>query len=413
MLAMAAGPAAAQDIVVGNLYDMTGPTSGVGKYAGQGKIDALEYINATGGINGKKMRLLHFDYAYKVSQALGVYRSWREQGVTVIQGWGNGDTEALRELVTRDKIPFLSMSFAGHLADPMGKGPMANSPAPYNFFVGPSYSDGARALVQWAAEDWKTRRRGGAPKFVHMGDDHPFSNAPKAAGEGYAGELGFEVLPAVRYSLLGGDFTQQCRALKASGANYAFLANTGGANAALLTSCAAVGVETQFLSNIWGMDENILQAAGESANGVVWVMSNGSWHDEVPGMDLVRKISKLSDPGGKAYRPVHYIRGVCSVYYMKEALEWADRNGGISGPNIKQAMYQKKDWVPAGLEGVCPEATWQPEDHRAITRVPLYQAAVKGDTSKDSVTELFENGTLAMQRVFVADIPRRPEWLGW
>jgi branched-chain amino acid transport system substrate-binding protein len=305
------------------------------------------------------------------------------------------------------------MSFSAHLTDPMGKGPNTKKPAPYNFFAAPSYSDGARALIQWAKKDWDSKGMSGKPKYIHMGDNHPYPNAPKAAGEEYAKELGFDVLPPIQYSLRGGDFKAQCLSLKESGANYAFLGNTAGSNIALLKSCETVGVTTQFLSNIWGMDENAMKAAGSAANGVVWVMSNANWKSDAPGMKLVRDISKMSDPSGKVYRPVHYIRGICSVFYMKEALEWADKNGGIDGPNIKKAMYQRKDWVPAGLDGVCPSANWQADDHRAITQVPLYQASVKGETSQGEIGELFASGAMSMSEVFLSDIPRRKEWLGW
>jgi branched-chain amino acid transport system substrate-binding protein len=412
-LAGFAGLAQAKDIVVGNLYDMTGATSGVGKFAGQGKIDALEYINANGGINGKKMTLHHLDYSYKVPQAIAAYKKWKQDGVTVIQGWGTGDTEALIGFITKDKIPYYSMSFSAHLTDPMGKGPKTKKPAPYNFFSAPSYSDGARALIQWAKKDWEAKGKSGNPKYIHMGDNHPYPNAPKAAGEEYAKELGFDVLPPIQYSLRGGDFKAQCLSLKESGADYAFLGNTGGSNTSLLKSCETVGVTTQFLSNIWGMDENTMKAIGKGADGVVWVMSNANWLSDAPGMKLVRDISKMSDPSGKVYRPVHYVRGVCSVFYMKEALEWADKNGGIDGPNIKKAMYQRKNWVPAGLDGVCPAANWQPDDHRAITQVPLYQASIKGDTSQGEIGELFASGAMGMKEVFQSDIPRRAEWLGW
>ena len=49
-------------------------------------------------------------------------------------------------------------------------------PAPYNFFYGPSYSDALRALLTWAAEDWKAKGGSGKPKFVHMGANHPYPN---------------------------------------------------------------------------------------------------------------------------------------------------------------------------------------------------------------------------------------------
>lgn len=55
-----------------------------------------------------------------------------------------------------------------------------------------------------------------------MGDNHPYPNAPKKAGEVYAEELGFEVVQAIQYSLGPGDFKAQCLSLKKSGANYAF-----------------------------------------------------------------------------------------------------------------------------------------------------------------------------------------------
>ncbi len=408
-----AGTAMADEIFIGNLYDMTGPTSGVGKFAGQGKIDALEYINKNGGINGKTMRLEHIDYSYKVPQAIAAYKKWKQQGITVIQGWGTGDTEALIGFVSKDKIPYISMSFSGHLTDPTGKGPKTKKPAPYNFFAAPSYSDGARALVQWAAADWKARGESRKPRYIHMGDNHPYPNAPKDAAYDYAKELGFDTLPAIQYSLRPGDFKAQCLSLKESGADYAFLANTGGSNISLLKSCATVGVDTQFISNIWGMDENTMKTAGEAADGVVWVMSTASWTDDAPGMKLVREVSKMSDPSGETFRPVHYIRGLCHPFYMKEALEWADKNGGITGENIKKGFYQKKDWVPAGLEGVCGPVTWTEDDHRSQTTIPLYQASVKGETAEGGISDLLAKGTMSMKKVFTAEIPRKPEWIGW
>lgn len=183
------------------------------------------------------------------------------------------------------------------------------------------------------------------------------------------------------------------------GANYAFLANTGGSTISLLKSCETVGVNTQFLANVWGMDENAMKAAGESADGVVFAVGAADWKSDAPGMKLVREVSKVSDPSGNAYRAVHYMRGICSAYYMKDAMEAAAKAGGITGPNIKAAMEKMKDHVPAGLEGVCIPSTWTPEDHRGTTKVFLYQAQTKGQQ--------------AIAKVGEADVPRKPEWLGW
>ncbi len=400
--ALLTGNVNAQDYIpVGNLVDFTGRTAVVGKEYGQAKIDAANYINENGGINGKLIDLDTVDYSYVVPRSIAAYKKWvARDKVVAIQGWGTGDTEALIDFVAKDEIPYYSASYSGHLTDPTGKGPKTQKPAPYNFFYGPSYSDGARGLIQWAAEDAKEKGIEN-PKYVHMGDNHPYPNAPKEAGEAYAAELGFEVLPAIQYSLAPGDFKAQCLSLKESGANYAFLANTSGSNISLLKSCDTVGVDTQFMANIWGYDENVMKAAEGAADGVVWVMGAAKWGDEVPGMELVKAVSAMSDPKGEAYRAVHYIRGVCSMFFMKEAMETADKmDGGITGPNVKAAMESNSDWVPEGLDGVCLPATWTPEDHRGINKVFVY----RGKTA---------DGGQDMEQIFTAEIPRNEDWIGW
>ena len=149
-------PSYAADLIpVGNLVDFTGRTAVVGKEYGQAKVDAAAYINRQGGINGKKIDLFTVDYSYEVPRAIATYKKWKSQNdIVAVQGWGTGDTEAMIQFVAKDQIPYYSASYSAHLTDPTGKGPDTKKPAPYNFFYGPSYSDGCRGLVQWAASDW-------------------------------------------------------------------------------------------------------------------------------------------------------------------------------------------------------------------------------------------------------------------
>src|SRR5262249_31563412 len=148
--------------------------------------------------------------------------------------------------------------------------------------------------------------------------------------------LGFEVLPAIAFPLTPGDYTAQCLTLKQSGANYAYLGNTSTSNVSLLKACQAVGVKVQFLGNVWGLDANAMKAAGSAADGVVFPLRTGAlWTDKVPGLALMKEISKVSDPSGQVYRPLHYLAGACTALFMKEAMDWAAANGGISGERIK------------------------------------------------------------------------------
>jgi len=394
--------ALAKDAVfVGHLADMSGPTAFVGKSYANGVRDSLNYINTHGGINGTQLDSETIDYAYKVPQAIASYKKWKSRkNMQAMQGWGTADTEALISFVARDKTPVYSASYSGHLTDPTGKNPQTKKPAPYNFFYGASYSDACRALVQWAADDWKSKGRKDQPKFTHIGANHPFPNAPKAACADYAKELGFNVMPAVVISMKPGDFKAQCLSLKSSGTNYGYIGNLGGSVISLVKSCHTVGTNIQFMSNIWGGDKKVFEAAGEGIKDYIFPTMTPFWNDKVTGMKLVREISKMSDKSGKKERLHHYMRGVCSVYFMKEAMEWAKDNGGINGENIKQGMYARKNWVPKGLEDVCLPATWTPEDHRGINQVNIY----KGNYNK---------GKVSIEKVTTITLERRDDWLGY
>jgi branched-chain amino acid transport system substrate-binding protein len=199
-----------------------------------------------------------------------------------------------------------------------------------------------------------------------------------------ARDLGFEVLSPIVFALTPGDYTSQCLTLRNQGANYAYLGNTAGSNISVLRACQAAGVNVQFLGNVWGMDENAMKAAGAAANGVVFpVRTAAVWGQEAPGMANIQQISRVSDPSGNAYRPVHYLAGACAAMLMVEAMETAAQGGGqITGERIRDGFYARKDWVPKGFEGVCAPSNFTPEDHRGTMRVPLYRARVGGDTSQ-------------------------------
>ena len=86
-------------IKLGNLVDLTGPTSDQGKDIAQGRIDAVQYFNEQGGINGKKIELVSVEYGFQPPRAVAAYKKFVEDDkVLLVLGYGTPDTEALRPL---------------------------------------------------------------------------------------------------------------------------------------------------------------------------------------------------------------------------------------------------------------------------------------------------------------------------
>jgi branched-chain amino acid transport system substrate-binding protein len=376
-----AGPAGAQEIKVGGLFDLTGITSDVGKPYAQGVQDAVAVVNAAGGINGKKVKLVSVDYSYKIPEAVAAYkRMVNDEKVIMINGWGTGDTLALKDFVNKEKVPYFSASFAGDLTDP--------AKTPYNFFVAPSYSDELRAWLTWVKEDWKDKSRN--PKVAFFYGDNAYGKAPMEAGRRFCKENGIDL---VDEEILPGSFqdaTSQLLNMKQKGADYAYVNVTTTWLAVLLKDAKKLGLTTKFGSNPYGFSETLPAVAKEAAEGVTGVVPHVPWGENVPGMKALLDFHQKNHPNDQ--HDLLYVRGWTYVMVWSEALRRADKAGQLNGEGVKKATETLRNFDVGGLTG---NLTYTPTDHRPNTRTKVY--IVKG-------------GKLVFLKEY--EMPRRPDGLG-
>jgi branched-chain amino acid transport system substrate-binding protein len=380
--ALAAGRAEAQgEIKVGGLFDLTGITSDVGKPYAQGVQDGAAWVNANGGINGKKIRLVSVDYGYKIPEAVSAYkRLITDEKVVMINGWGTGDTLALKDFVNKDKIPYFSASFAGDLTDP--------TKTPYNFFVAPSYSDQIRAWLSWVKADWKDKTRN--PKVAFFYGDNAYGKAPIEAGRRFCKESGIDL---VDEEILPGNFqdaTSQLLTMKAKGADYAYVNVTTTGVSLLLKGAKALGLQTKFGSNPYGFSEQLPLVARDAAEGVTGVMPHVPFGADVPGMKAIVEFHKANHPNDT--HDALYVRGWAYARVWAEALKRADKAGQLNGEGVKKAAETLKDFDVGGLTS---PVTYTAADHRPSTKTAIFQV---------------QGGKLV--KIAEYDMPRKPEWLG-
>ena len=368
-------------IKVGGIFDLTGVTSDVGKSFASGVRDSVANVNDKGGVNGKKIQLVDVDYGYKIPEAVAAYkRLVNDEKVIMINGWGTGDTEGLKALVNADKIPYVSASFSGALTDP--------AKTPYNFFVGPSYSDHLRAWLRWVKDDWKDKSRNPRVSFYY--GDNAYGKSPIEAGRQYCKEIGVdlvdeEVLPGIFQ-----DATSQLLNTKKKGADYAYINVTTTGVSTVLKDAKKLGLKIKFGSNAYGFGEALPLVAREAAEGVTGVMPHVPFGENVPGMKAITDWHQAHHPTDN--HDAMYVRGWTYVLLWSEALKKADAANALNGPGVKAAIESLKDF---DLGGLTNPVTYSPTDHRPSTKTPIYQ--IKG-------------GKLV--KVAEYDMPRKPEWLG-
>jgi len=380
-LLLAAGQAQAQEVKVGGIFDLTGITSDVGKPYAQGVRDHVALTNASGGINGKKLKLVDVDYGYKIPEAASAYKHMTEdEKVILINGWGTGDTLRLKDSVNADKVPYFSGSFAGDLTDP--------AKTPYNFFVAPSYSDQARAWLSWVKEDWKDKSR--KPRVAFFYGDNAYGKAPIKAAKAFCAETGIDVAGDYILPPNFQDANSQLLAMKQVGADYAYINVTTTGVSLVLKGAAALGLKTRWGSNPYGFSEQLPLVAKELAEGVTGVMPHVPYGENVPGMKALLDYHKANHPTDT--HDALYVRGWASAVVWTEALRRADKAGKLTGEGVKAALETLKDF---DLGGLTSNVTWTPTDHRPSTRCAVY--TIKG-------------GKLVKVKDY--EFPRRPDWLG-
>ncbi len=348
---------AAEVIKVGGIFDMTGGTADVGKDYAVGAIEAEKYINANGGVNGKLIKLIPNDYAYQIPQATSLYKGYKDEGIFVIQGWGTGDTNALKELVNKDQIVYISASYDGGLTDP--------SKTPYNFFVGTDYNTSIALAMQFAKDQ-------GGKKVVFIYPDHPYGKNPIPAGKDAATKLGLEIGPDENVPLNAKDATSQLLSMKKFNPDWAWIGGTTASAAVIIKDAAKLGLATKFIINVWGFNENTLKLTGDASNDRAFGMAPfAAFGENVPGMAPLVEQHKKNHPDDTHIVP--YVQGWTAMMAMWEALKIADKKGQLNSAGLKAALETLTNFDTKGLTAA--PITFTPTDHRPNTKLYIYGAS--------------------------------------
>ena len=366
--------AVSPEIRVGGIFDISGPTSDMGRDYAQGAMDAAEYINDHGGVDGLPIRLIAGDYAYQIPQAVNLYQRYKNvDKVLIIQGWGPGDTHTLRPLINRDRMVYMSASYEGDLADPKKN--------PYNFFIGSNYSDHIRMAMRYAGEN-------GGRRVCFIYPDHPYGQNPIPAGKDFARKMGLRIGPDIIVGLGATDAVSQLLQMKAFRPDFAWIGGTTASTAVILKEAMKLNLDTRFLINTWGLDENLPKLAGQAAEGRAF----GFIVVRPFGCDAPETARIKTVTADKAYS-LQYHKSWVSMMVMWEAMKRAKKEGQLNAPGLKDALETFRDFETGGLT---PPLTYTADDHRATTTCGLY--TIKG-------------GQLTL--VTDVSLERKAEYLGW
>ena len=359
-VACGGGGADADDnsIKVGAIFDLTGPTADVGTDYGDGVRGFADWINAQGGIEGRSIDLIFQDYGYQVDRAEQLYSQFVNEGAVIFMGWGTGDTEALRLRIAEDEIPFSSASLSHRLGDP--------AEAPYNFLLATTYSDQFRIALQWIADNHGE----GAPIVALMHNASPFGLSPaNQGGIEFAESMGIDL---TLYEMPRGavDFTAEFSRIRQSGAHYVVFQNTSGPAAVALQNARSLGLDATFFCLNWCSNAQVVQLAGNAAEGLMGTMPYAPLSVDVPGTRVIREYltSRGESVEGKTNA---YTQGWWTFAAFAEGMRRVLAAGEeLTGANIKAALETLSDY---DMGGVTAPVTLTSTDHRGSKGLRIFR----------------------------------------
>jgi branched-chain amino acid transport system substrate-binding protein len=206
------------EVTLGMWTPLTGPTALLGTSERDAIEIAIDEVNAAGGVNGRKIKLIVYDDAGSPQEAMTSVRRLTDQdGVfALIAGSTSGSTLPVIPLVNKSKIPFVSsISSNRKLLDPFSH---------YIFRVYANEVAHADGIVKYALSKGIKK-----PAIIYNSNDYGVGGQEEVSAL-----LGKENMPLVakeRYNQTDQDFSAQLIRIKESGADsmfvWAFAAEAG------------------------------------------------------------------------------------------------------------------------------------------------------------------------------------------
>jgi ABC-type branched-subunit amino acid transport system substrate-binding protein len=341
---------AAKTITIGDINALTGPAAPLGNAVAAGHRAYFEALNAQGGIDGWKVKLVVKDSGYKPQEHVQLYNEL-QPSVAILNSFGSPTTKAIQPQVDQQKIVTFPASF-----DSLWGADAVMAP------VGAPYSVDIANVLDYYTD-------GGAKKpkigIVYQNDEYGadglrgFKAAKSALGFTDAGQQSFNA----------GDtsFTAQVQKLKAAGAEAVVVTALPSATGPIVGTAATLGFKPQwilqgpsFLEQLITKDGNVdsppTPVAG-ALKGALVTSFAAPWGDAAAsGMKQLvadhQQYSAKLPPS--IYFTLAYAQGQVQAAILRKAIQ----SGDLTRDGILEA---KQNLGTVDLRGIAPNVSYAPQ----------------------------------------------------
>ncbi|MDE0222455.1 MAG: ABC transporter substrate-binding protein [Spirochaetaceae bacterium] len=348
VVALAAGlttPVVADDgeIVWGGSVPLTGIYAQAGALGSLGMDAYVGYLNATGGINGRPVRMETRDSGSEPENALAIFKQIMAEEEDVVAFYGDSTEFAILstpEVNERYQVLMGGSSLATVLADPVNY--------PYQFLTGPTYAEMVGMLLEYIAEQGGTE--GAAPRVALFHSNLEFGRDPIPAAREHAAELGVEIVAEIETEPSGIDVAPEVLKLRRAEPDYViFHGYVTTVWPEVMKQAVQSGVDAMFMGTFWAMEPLVIQQLGPLADRYMGVFPYRYYWEQEESATL-RLIAQVTQA---EYVPTFALQAWFSGMILTEVIKRTlDAGMELTGDNLKAALDGIEDWDTGGLIGV-------------------------------------------------------------
>lgn len=298
------------DIMVGQSCQLTGPLAALTSEVRQGANLYFDKVNATGGIAGRKIRVVSLDDAYDPAKAAANTRSLiaDQRIVALFQYAGTPPALAALPLVEEHRIPFVA-PFTGSDA-------LRQKFSRYVFNIKAGYAAELDAMVKQLSTVGVNRI-----SVVYL--NNAFGKAGLAAVESSAGTRGVSLLATAPLELDGSNIVAVVSALSAGTPDAIIVISAGKPSVDFVDAYLRAGHRSTFYMLSVISNSQLVKGLGDKARGIiVSQVVPAPWNQSVP---IVREFQTLAAASGLKEFTFSQMEGFLSAKFLVEGLR---RTGG-------------------------------------------------------------------------------------
>jgi ABC-type branched-subunit amino acid transport system substrate-binding protein len=331
------------EIVIGTHQPLTGPAA-----AGYSKISAatkayFDYVNANGGVYGRKITYKIMDDGYNPSNTQQVVRQLvlQDKVFAILNGLGTPTHTGVLDFLKTNRVPDLFVASGSRSWNQPDK-------YPGTFGFNPDYTVEGKILATYVKETYAGK------KVCFLGQDDDFGRDSLAGVENILGP----VAAKQSYVTSNPNVGPQMGALKAAACDVVILATIPGFTALSIGTAAKIGFKPKFVvSNVGSDPTTLTKTLGSAAPLLEGVVAANylplATDDANPWIQLYKKVN--SQNNGNAEFDNNVVYGMSVGYLFVQTLQAAGKDltrdklvaavekGGFTGPGMVPLRFSAKD----------------------------------------------------------------------